>query len=249
MIEYRNVVCGYGGHTVLSNVNFTLNKGELVFVIGKNGCGKSTLLKAGCGLLKLTAGQVTCDGARLWEMKPRERAKKIAYLAQGKTVPDMTVFEAVLHGRFPYITYPHRYSEEDSAIARAAIEKLGMGDFADRMMSTLSGGMRQRVYIAMALCQNAEYIMLDEPSAFLDISWQLELVGILKSLAAQGHGIAAVIHDIPMAFSNGNRVAVLDNGQIKAFDTPQVLYEQKTVDEVLGVTFIRESDGGYRYKY
>ena len=159
MLELKNVSAGYGNENVLRGVTVSFEKGRLTSVIGVNGCGKSTLLKSILGILPLTGGEIAVDGSDLRSLRGNEIAKRIAYLSQGKSTPDMTVGQMVPHGRFPYLSYPRRYGKADRAIAEKAMEDTGVSHLADKPLSELSGGMRQNAYIAMALAQDTDYIL------------------------------------------------------------------------------------------
>ena len=250
MIELKNVAAGYSKHTVLENVSITFKKGQLTSIIGKNGCGKSTLLKATLGILPITGGEISLCGTPLKQMSRNGIAQKLSYLAQGKTAPDMTVMQMVLNGRFPHLKYPQRYSKNDIEIATASLNKMGITDLKEAALGTLSGGMQQKAYIAMALAQSTDYILLDEPTTYLDITHQLELMKILKSLAENGKGIITVMHDLPLALSVSDRIIVLDEKTIVADGTPQSVFESKTIEKIFGVSLEQSPDGnGYHYKY
>lgn len=188
MLEMKNICAGYGKKEILHNLSVPFGKGTLTSVIGTNGCGKSTLLKTMLGLVPCTLGQLSVDGKSLSLMKRTEIAKRIAYLAQGKSLPDMTVEQMVLHGRFPHLSYPRSYTKKDRAIAQAAVERTGIKESAAQPMAALSGGMRQNAYLAMALAQDTDYILLDEPTTYLDIGHQLGLMNMLRQLAETGKG-------------------------------------------------------------
>ena len=249
MIELQDLCAGYGKRQILHGVSLSIFSGELLSVIGPNGSGKSTLLKAIVGILSPEAGEVRIDSMRANALSHTEVARKVAYLAQGKSTPDMTAEQMVLHGRFPYLHYPRRYGARDREIAAAAMEQTGISAFADRPMASLSGGMRQNAYIAMALAQDADYILLDEPTTYLDIAHQLELMKTLRRLADGGKGVAAVLHDLPLAFTFSDRVAVLADGGIAACDTPAALCESGVVKAIFGVELVGDGDAGYRYRY
>ena len=246
MLELKNICAGYGDRRILDNVTATVEKGRLTSLIGVNGCGKSTLLKTMLGILPVLHGSVEIDGCDLRSMNRNDIAKKIAYLPQGKNTPDMTVEQMVLHGRFPYLSYPRRYRSIDREIAREAINSVGMSHFADKPLYALSGGMRQNAYIAMALAQNTDYILLDEPTTYLDISHQLELMRLLKMLAEMGKGIIAVMHDLPLALRFSDELIVLENGGIRAEMTPRELCDTSIISEIFQ-TQVKCVDGNYYY--
>ena len=249
MIELNAVSAGYGKHTVLKDVSVAFETGKLTSIIGINGCGKSTLLKVILGMLP-SSGEITIDGSKLGNMTRNEIARKIAYLAQGKNTPDMTVEQLVLHGRFPHLNYPRRYTKQDRAIAFSAMEQVGIAELAPSRLYTLSGGMRQNAYIAMALAQGTDYVLLDEPTTYLDIFHQLELMKTLRTLADSGKGVIAVMHDLPMALTFSDKIVLLHDGSVISNDTPERVCRQKTIDRVFGVSVRRSADGKtYCYEF
>lgn len=250
MLELKNIRAGYGKRQILNGVSLTVPKGKLVTVIGPNGSGKSTLFKSAAGIIPTLTGEVLIDGAKSADLSRSETAKKIAYLAQGKSVPDMTVFQLVLHGRFPHLSYPRRYTEKDKRLAIEAINKTGLAERAESPLSSLSGGMRQNAYIAMALTQDTDYILLDEPTTYLDISHQLSLMKNLRELAKEGKGVAAVLHDLPLAFTFSDIIAVLSGGEITACGEPLKICESGIISEVFGTELnYSDSEKCYHYKY
>ena len=170
MIELRDLCAGYEKRRILHHIDTSFHKGKLTVIVGPNGSGKTTLLKAAAAILPVESGEILADGENVLRMKSKERAKKIAYLPQGRPIPDMTVEQTVLHGRFARTSYPYIYTEKDKRIAAAAMERMGISRFADQPLAILSGGMRQNVYLAMALAQETDYIFLDEPTTYLDIA-------------------------------------------------------------------------------
>ena len=224
-------------------------KGKLTSIIGVNGCGKSTLLKAILGILPLSGGEIFIDGENLLTISRNEIAKKIAYLSQGKNIPDMTVEQMVLHGRFPYLSYPRRYSSHDREVAIKAMETVGVAEFAHKPLYSLSGGMRQNAYIAMALAQDTDYILLDEPTTYLDIAHQLELMRLLKQLSDNGKGIVTVMHDLPLAFDFSDTLTVMNNGGIIACGTPSELCNLPIIEDIFGVKIKQMQDDKYSYQY
>ena len=168
MISLSNVFFSYSGGFALRDVSLSLNRGEFVSIVGPNGAGKSTLLKLAAGQLSTMEGAVKIENHSVREMKVRDIAKEIAYLSQTGLNSDLPVEEVVLHGRFPHTPFPHHYGRMDRETAKAAMEKTGLLPFAERPLSSLSGGEKQKAMIAMALCQNSNYLLMDEPTAFLD---------------------------------------------------------------------------------
>lgn len=249
MIELKNVSAGYGNKSVLGGMTVSFEKGKLTSIIGVNGCGKSTLLKAILGILPLSGGEIVIDGTDLDSLRGTALAKKVAYLSQGKSTPDMTVGQLVLHGRFPYLSYPRRYRQADREAARKAMEDVGIAHLADKPLFALSGGMRQNAYIAMALAQDTDYIFLDEPTTYLDIAHQLELMKLLKGLAEKGKGIITVMHDLPLAFDFSDRIAVIRDGTAVAQAPPSEIYGSSVIQEIFGVKTERSADHKFHYAY
>lgn len=250
MIELKNISAGYGRHIVLESLTAEFEKGRLTSVIGVNGCGKSTLLKAICGILPIFGGAISIDNKTSADMSRKEIAKKAAYLAQGKSTPDMTVGQLVLHGRFPHLNYPRRYTKQDRDIALSAMERAGVAEFAEKPLYTLSGGMRQNAYIAMALAQDTDYILLDEPTTYLDIAHQLRLMKILRELSDGGKGIVAVMHDLPMAMTFSDKVVILNGGRTETSGTPADIYESGIIENIFGAEIGLSGDGkSFYYKY
>lgn len=250
MIEIKNISVKYDTHPVLSELSLDIEKGEILSIVGVNGCGKTTLLKTAVGIISGCGGEIFIDGISKNELKGKSLAKKIAYLPQGQRTPDMSVYRLVLHGRFPHMDYPRRYSKMDKEIAFSAMEKMGIIDLKDKNILELSGGMKQNAYIAMALAQETDYIFLDEPTTYLDVSHQIELMKSLRELKNLGKGVALVMHDLPMAFSFSDKIAVLDGGNIAIKDTPFAVCKSGIVEKLFKVRLTQSPEGkNYTYEY
>ncbi|MBQ9976392.1 MAG: ABC transporter ATP-binding protein [Clostridia bacterium] len=243
MLEIKELCSGYGKKQVLNSVSLELEKGRLISVVGPNGSGKSTLLKPLVGINRVFSGDITVDGIPLSSLTSRERARKISYLSQGMTLPDMTVEEVVLQGRFPHLSYPCVYTEQDKELSVEAMRRVGILPLAQNSLSSLSGGMRQSVFIAMALAQNTDYILLDEPLTYLDVSHQAELMRLLKELAEEGRCVVTVTHDLPLAFNFSDSVAVISNGSVLLHGAPCEACENGCIDTLFGVQIINTEYG------
>ncbi len=249
MIELKDILAGYEKQPVLHRASASFEKGKLTSIIGVNGSGKSTLLKTVLNLLPVEDGEIFIDGKDLETLSRNELARKVAYLSQGRNTPDMTVGQLVLHGRFPYLNYPRNYTPRDREIAFSAMSQVGIADLAHRPLSTLSGGMRQNAYIALALAQDTDYILLDEPTTYLDIAHQLDLMKRLRKLADEGKGIVAVMHDLPMAFTFSDQITLLHQGRVICSDTPEQVCRQNVLPPLFGVDMERSPDGrSYAYQ-
>lgn len=235
MIEVKNLSAGYFGQKIIKDVTLEFRPGEVLVLLGPNGSGKSTFLKTALGLLPLISGEILYDGVNMKQMKRKEIAQKAAFLSQSRNTPSIQALKMVLHGRFPYLSYPRQYSKEDREIAKRAMELTGSDEYALSNVSELSGGQRQGVYLAMALAQDTETIFMDEPTTYLDINRQLQIMKTAKQLAKEGKAVVLVLHDIALALGGADRVAVFADGQLRTCDTPQAVYESGVLDEVFDV--------------
>ena len=250
MTEIRNAHAGYGKTEILHGVNLEIPAGSVMTVIGHNGCGKSTLLKTMLGMLPLTEGEIILDGISVKNSSPQEIAKKAAYLSQFRQCGDISVERLVLHGRFPYLSYPRKYGKKDHEAARAAMERMGITALAERPLRTLSGGMIQKAYIAMALAQNASVILMDEPNSYLDIGQQFKFMQTVRELAGDGKTIVLVLHDLLMALSYSDAIAVMDDGRITECASPQELLKSGIIEKLFGVSVkFLETENGRQYYY
>lgn len=248
MLELRHVTAGYGEQVVLRGVSAAFFPGEVAALIGPNGCGKSTLLKAAAGLIPCAGGQVLLNGNDIATLRARDIAQKVAYLAQSRDVPGITAGRLVLHGRFPHLGYPRRYRPQDMDIARRALEWTGAYQWADRPLETLSGGQRQKVYLAMALAQDTETILMDEPTTYLDVRHQLEVMKTARRLADMGRAVALVLHDLGLAMRCADRIHVLSGGAIQCSGAAEEVYAGGALDEVFGVRVRRtKTENGWQY--
>ena len=235
MIEVKNLSTGYFGKTIVKNVTMEFIPGEVLVLLGPNGSGKSTLLKAALGLLPAMSGEILYDGVEMKRLKRKEIAQKAAFLSQSRNTPSIQAMRMVLHGRFPYLSYPRQYSKRDKEIANQAMEATGSSPYKEMNVSELSGGQRQGVYLAMALAQDTETVFMDEPTTYLDISHQLNVMQTARNLAKQGKAVVLVLHDLSLALSGADRVAVFSNGELKSCDTPRKVYESGVLNEVFEV--------------
>lgn len=249
-IEIQNVTAGYGKKQVLQGVELAVPSGRITTLIGCNGSGKSTLLKAVLGFLPLEKGDIRIGGVSVGELSRKELARRVAYLPQGKNLPDISAGRLVLHGRFPYLNYPRRYREQDFAIAREAMERMGISELAQKQMFQLSGGMRQKVYIAMALAGEAPVIVMDEPTTYLDVGQQFQFAQMVKQLSEDGKTIILVLHDLLLAFKISDRIAAMNEGRIVKWGTPEEILESDVIHEIYGVrveTVLTENGRQYYY--
>ncbi len=250
MIELKNLSAGYGGQAVVHDVSLAFTPGRVLALLGPNGCGKSTLLRAALGLGPKTGGEVLMDGIPLEALSLRERALKAAYLSQSRATPNITAYKMVLHGRFPHLSYPRRYRPEDYEAADRALRLADAADVARRPMGELSGGQRQKVYLAMALAQEAPTVLMDEPTTFLDVGHQLEVMAVARRLAQEGRAVVMVLHDLTLAMRGADDAALLWSGRLAAHGTAEEVYASGALDRVFGVSLRRvETESGWQYYY
>lgn len=248
MVECRNLSGGYFGTLVLKNISVTFEKGKVTVLLGPNGCGKSTLLKTILGLNKKSEGEIFLDGTEISLIPSKEVAKKLSYLPQSRNIPNITAERMVLHGRFPYLSYPRRYRREDYEKVEWALKQTGAYEIRHCSMQELSGGQRQKVYIAMALAQDTETILMDEPTTYLDVSHQLEVMTTAKELAKEGKAVVLVLHDLTLAMRYADQLVLMKDGCVVTTGSPEKVYESGLMDEVFQVHVERvETKQGYAY--
>lgn len=239
MIQLHHISAGYAHKEKIQDIHTTFAPGCITVLVGENGSGKSTLLKTAAGLLKPMCGFVTVGGeekcVRLDAVSDRVRAQQIAYLPQTRNIPAISVERLVLHGRFPYLAYPRVYRREDHIVAGEVIQKMGIGHLKGRSVAELSGGERQKVYIAMALAQDTPVVLFDEPDAFLDIVYRLELLELLGQLREEGKTVVTVMHDLDAALRIADHMIVMKKGRICADAAPSEVLASGILEEVFRV--------------
>lgn len=234
MLEIRHLTCGYPDRQVLTDFSASLPAESLTAVIGPNGCGKSTLLKAVTGILP-ASGQVLFRGTCLTELPDAQRARQLAFLPQNRPLPQIPAGKLVLHGRFPHLGYPRRYRDSDKVAALQAMDRLGIRHLQHREMQALSGGERQKVYIAMLLAQEAPILLMDEPTTYLDIAHKFEMMDIARQLVLEGKTVIAVLHDLDLAMTCADRILLMKDEQAAACGTPEEIYRSGQLEQVFGI--------------
>ena len=235
MIQLNNLSAGYFGNPVIQKITMEFTPEKVTVLLGPNGSGKSTLLKAALGLLPLMSGEVLYDGVDIRQLRRRQIAQKAAFLTQSRNTPSIQALRMVLHGRFPYLTYPRYYGRQDYAIARSAMDATGSRQHEAANVSQLSGGQRQNVYLAMTLAQDTLTVFMDEPTTYLDISHQFQMMQTAHSLAREGKAVVLVLHDISLALREADCIAIFQNGRLLCFDTPDSVYQKGILEQVFGV--------------
>ncbi len=232
-LEGENMVVAYGEHTVLNGVDFQVPEGELTVILGPNACGKSTTLKALARVNPLKEGEVRLDGTPLPQMKSRAIAKILAMLPQTPEAPSgVTVADVVARGRYPHQSLLRSWSDEDERACVEAMQAANVLELAERPIEALSGGQRQRVWIAMTLAQQTPLILLDEPTTYLDITHQIEVLNLTKKLHSEGRTVAVVLHDLNLAFRYATHVVLMKQGRIIAQGDPRAIITPELIQEV-----------------
>ncbi|MFB6290430.1 MAG: heme ABC transporter ATP-binding protein [Candidatus Bipolaricaulia bacterium] len=243
-VKVDEIRFSYNGNSVLKGLSLPVREGEFLGVVGPNGSGKTTLLKNIGGVLEPDSGTVFLDGKEVPRIPIKEIATKIAALQQETTVGfDFTVREVVEMGRFPHLDRFEQHSDGDLRAVDKAIEVTDLRDFTDRYVTQLSGGEKQRVFLALALAQEPELLLLDEPTASLDINYQIKIMETVRSLKVEGLTVVAAIHDLNLAAQYADRVALLDEGRVRMLGEPREVLTKDNISEVFGVEVeIEESE-------
>ena len=228
---------GYGDRTVIDGLDLAVPPGRITAVVGANACGKSTLLRSMSRLLHPREGRVILDGKEVHRLPAKQLARILGLLPQSPIAPDgITVADLVGRGRHPHQGIFSRWTREDDAAVAAALEATQTADLAERPVDELSGGQRQRVWIAMALAQQTDVLLLDEPTTFLDISHQIEVLDLLTDLnRLRGTTIVMVLHDLNMAARYADHLVALADGRVHAAGEPAQVLTVETVREVFGL--------------
>jgi iron complex transport system ATP-binding protein len=235
-LRAEDLSVGYGERDVLQGVDVPLPPGQITAIVGANACGKSTLLRTFARLLKATSGTVLLDGAEIASLPTREVAKRLGFLPQSPVPPEgLTVEDLVHRGRFPHQKLGRRTSEEDRAKVDWALGATGVDDLRDRPLDQLSGGQRQRAWIAMALAQDTPILLLDEPTTYLDLAHQLEVLDLLADLNEQGRTIGLVLHDLNHACRYAHHLVALRHGRVHAAGAPAEIVDEVLVKQVFGL--------------
>jgi len=235
-LEIRNIHLSYGTKEVVHGVSFNTLPGEMVGLVGPNGSGKSTIIKSLCRVIAPSKGQILANGANISQIHRRDLAKLIAVVPQNPILPSaFTAFEIVLMGRNPHLGLLQYESARDFDIAWEAMERAGVEQFAERRISELSGGEIQSVLIARALAQETEGILLDEPTANLDIGRQIEVLDLIKEECHRKHfTVIAAIHDLNLAAHYCEKLVLIKNGELYAFGSPREVITSDNICQVYG---------------
>ncbi|MDQ1082775.1 MULTISPECIES: ABC transporter ATP-binding protein [Microbacterium] len=229
----RDISLGYADTPIVSALSLEVPDDSFTIIIGPNACGKSTLLRGFARLLRPTTGTVLLDGAELASYKPKEVARRLGLLPQSSIAPDgITVADLVGRGRFPHQSALRTWSRADEHAVAAAMAATGVTDLSRRLVDELSGGQRQRVWVAMALAQQTRHLLLDEPTTFLDIAHQIDLMELFADLHREGTTLVAVLHDLNHAARYATHLVAMRDGAIVAQGDPRTIITAELVDAV-----------------
>lgn len=231
------VSAGYGDTTVLNAIDLVVPPGKLTALVGPNGCGKSTFLSALCRILKTTSGQVLLDGKEIHDRPTREVARRLGLLPQSPLVPEsISVYDLVSRGRYPHQGLLRQWSQRDADAVADALALTETAEYSQRPVDSLSGGQRQRCWIAMTLAQETGIILLDEPTTFLDLRYQVEILSLLASLVRDhGRTIAVVLHDLNFAAAHADHIVMMKDGRIVASGPTEETFTSERIEAVFQV--------------
>ncbi|MBS0848355.1 Fe(3+) dicitrate ABC transporter ATP-binding protein FecE [Citrobacter sp. JGM124] len=236
ILQTKKLTVSYGTQRVLDDLSITLPQGKITALLGPNGCGKSTLLNCFSRLLDPQSGTVTLGGKLIHDYSSRQLARRLALLPQHHLTPEgITVRELVAYGRSPWQSLWGRLSSEDHALINSAMSQTQTCHLADRRLTALSGGQRQRAFLAMVLAQDTPLVLLDEPTTYLDINHQVELMRLMGELKIQGKSVIAVLHDLNQASRYCDHLVVLASGRVIAQGAPEEVMTPELLKTVFSV--------------
>ncbi|KHS74301.1 Fe(3+) dicitrate ABC transporter ATP-binding protein FecE [Pectobacterium brasiliense] len=232
----QNLTAGYGNKRILDGLSLSLPSGKITALLGPNGCGKSTLLKCFAKLLTPESGAIQLDGKPLSAFSARQLSRHLALLPQQHLTPEgITVRDMVAYGRSPWLSLWGRLSPDDRQHVQLAMEKTHIVDLADKRLTDLSGGQRQRAFLAMLLAQDTPVVLLDEPTTYLDINHQVELMKLLRELNQAGKTVVSVLHDLNQASRYCDHLVMLAGGRVMAQGSPHEVMKPALLQQVFSI--------------
>lgn len=235
-LRAENISLGYDGRDIITGLTAPIPDGSFTVIIGANACGKSTLLRGLARLLAPREGRVVLDGKDITTYPAKEVARRLGLLPQTAIAPDgITVADLVARGRYPHQGLLRQWDDNDESAVRAALEATGTSDLSARRVDELSGGQRQRVWVAMVLAQQTGLLLLDEPTTYLDVAHQVELMELFAHLNRLGRTVIAVLHDLNHAARYADNLIAMKNGQIIASGTPREVVTSARIEEIYGL--------------
>ncbi len=236
MLQIRHLSASYQDRQILKDISLDVKNGEVLALIGPNGAGKSTIIRAVGGIIP-SDGSLQIDGEDFRALDPSQRAKRIAIVPQAIALPPaFSVWETVAMGRAPYLGFLGNASARDDELTRAALIRVNAFALSERRVGELSGGEAQRVLLARALCQSAPILLLDEPTAHLDLHYQINLLDLIRELAEKGnYAVLIALHDLNLAARYAHRVALLVDGRLKVVGSPRQALTSEALSAAYGV--------------
>ena len=246
-LEFQNISTAYGKKAVLKDISFTVESGSITALLGRNGAGKTTLLRCLTGQKLPESGAVLLDGQNAARLTPGRRSRMVAFLPQELPAPGVSVWELAALGRAPRLGLSGKLQAGDTDAVNAALEAVGMEQFAHRPVNSLSGGERKKAFLAMILAQDTPLVVLDEPTAHLDAAGRFELLALLEQLRREtGKSFLVVMHELPEALRFAHRVAVLREGTLAFEGTPEEFLAQNIGAQCFGVRLEGDPQTGCR---
>ena len=242
MLEIIGLSAAYGKRQVLFDINSSIERGKFTAIIGRNGSGKSTFLSCLASSIRYS-GKILLDGRAISELKKRDLAKKISYLPQNLPSTHFTVRESAAFGREPYTDFSGKLTDEDKKAVTDALERCGISHLSKKKMNEISGGERQMAYLAMMLAQDADIMLLDEPTTYMDAPNAREFMKILTEERNRGKSVAAVMHDLGQAVRHADNVILIDSGKIVFAGSVEEAISSKVIEKIMGVEAHRLNDG------
>ncbi|GAB3074769.1 ABC transporter ATP-binding protein [Corynebacterium aquatimens] len=246
-LQGRGLRAGYGSRVIIEHAEVAIPNGEFTVIVGPNACGKSTLLKTLARVIPPLAGEVLLNEQPITSIKPKAVARQLSFLPQSPLTPDgITVKDLVSRGRYPYQGLLRQWSDGDEVAVEEAMARAGVAALSERFVSELSGGQRQRVWIALVLAQQTPIVLLDEPTTYLDITHQVEVLDLARNMQRSGHTVVAVLHDLTLAFRYATHLLVMKKGEIVAEGPVADVVTPQLIEHVYGLacTIITDPETG-----